>query len=149
MWFKKMIGAGMVLSFLLVPVNTLDAAGRVPTEPSSKVVSAAEGDSIKPDPNALLILQTHHQGRSAYTGSFTMVADNGTLADIIIENHSNHPMYMNLYVDDYSEPIETTISKNSEKTVNLLALQDTDVKVYIYSRIGHDLDLSIRAEQFR
>ena len=78
-----------------------------------------------------------------------MVADNGTLADIIIENHSNHPMYMNLYVDNYSEPMETTISKNSEKTVKLLALQDTDVKVYIYSRIGHDMDLSIRAEQFR
>ncbi|WP_127538475.1 hypothetical protein [Paenibacillus illinoisensis] len=148
MWLKKIIGAGIVFSVLLMPVNKLDAESRIPAEPSSKVASASE-ESVKPDPNALLILETHHQGRAAYTGSFTMVADNGTLADIIIENHSNHPMYMNLYVDDYSEPMETTISKNSEKTVNLLALQDTSVKVYIYSRIGHEMDLSIRAEQFR
>lgn len=148
MWLKKIMGAGIVFSVLLMPINKLDAESRIPTEPSSKVANAAE-ESVKPDPNALLILETHHQGRTAYTGSFTMVADNGTLADIIIENHSNHPMYMNLYVDDYSEPMETTISKNSEKTVNLLALQDTSVKVYIYSRIGHDMDLSIRAEQFR
>ncbi|MEW4430375.1 hypothetical protein AB1I68_23180 [Paenibacillus pabuli] len=148
MLLKKIMGAGIVFSVLLMPISTLDAESRTPTEPSSKAVNAAE-DSVKPDLNALLIGQTHHQGRAAYTGSFTMVADNGTLADIIIENHSNHPMYMNLYVDDYSEPMETTISKNSEKTVNLLALQDTDVKVYIYSRIGHDMDLSIRAEQFR
>lgn len=147
MWLKKIMGAGIVCSVLLMPVSTLDAKGKAPTEPSSKAVNAAE-ESVKPDPNALLILETHHQGRAAYTGSFTMVADNGTLADIIIENHSNHPMYMNLYIDDYSEPMETTISKNSEKTVNLLALQDTSVKVYIYSRIGHDMDLSIRAEQF-
>ncbi|WP_416292006.1 hypothetical protein ACM7Q1_15600 [Paenibacillus illinoisensis] len=148
MRLKKIIGAGIVCSVLLMPVSTLDAKGKAPTEPSSKAFNAAE-DSVKPDPNALLILETHHQGRAAYTGSFTMIADNGTLADIIIENHSNHPMYMNLYVDDYSEPMETTISKNSEKTVKLLALQDTSVKVYIYSRIGHDMDLSIRAEQFR
>lgn len=148
MWLKKIMGAGIVCSVLLMPVSTLDAERKSPTEPSSKAVNAAE-DSVKPDPNALLILETHHQGRTAYTGSFTMAADNGTLADIIIENHTKHPMYMNLYVDDYSEPMETTISKNSEKTVNLLALQDTDVKVYIYSRIGHDMDLSIRAEQFR
>ncbi|MBE7681340.1 hypothetical protein [Paenibacillus sp. P13VS] len=148
MWLKKIMGAGIVFSVLLMPINKLDAESRIPAETSSKVANAAE-DSVKPDLNALLIGQTHHQGRAAYTGSFTMVADNGTLADIIIENHSNHPMYMNLYVDDYSEPMETTISKNSEKTVNLLALQDTDVKVYIYSRIGHDMDLSIRAEQFR
>ncbi|NUU78035.1 hypothetical protein [Paenibacillus xylanilyticus] len=148
MWFKKMISAGMVLSVLLLPTNTLDAERSVPAEPLPKIVNTAEAP-MKSDPNALLILQTHHQGRAAYTGSFTMVADNGTLADIIIENHSNHPMYMNLYVDDYSEPIETTISKNNEKTVNLLALQDTSVKVYIYSRIGHEMDLSIRAEQFR
>ncbi|MFK0522851.1 hypothetical protein ACINKY_11660 [Paenibacillus illinoisensis] len=148
MWLKKIMGAAIVCSVLLMPVSTLDAESRIRAEPSSKAANAAE-ESVKPDPNALLILETHHQGRTAYTGSFTMVADNGTLADIIIENHSNHPMYMNLYVDDYSEPMETTISKNSKKTVNLLALQDTDVKVYIYSRIGHDMDLSIRAEQFR
>ncbi len=54
---------------------------------------------------------------------------------------------MKMYVDEVSEPMETSISRNRDKTISLLALQDTDIKLYIYSRIGHHLDLSVEAEQ--
>ncbi len=142
-----MFGVALALSVLISTHSANKAALASTNEPYSSGLAHKKERSSLTSPSVLLIAITQHEGRSAYNGSFTMVASNGTNANISIENNSNHTVYVKMYVNEVSEPMETSISRNSDKTINLLALQDTDIKLYIYSRIGHHLDLSVEAEQ--
>ncbi|WP_405158614.1 hypothetical protein [Paenibacillus sp. FSL H8-0283] len=148
MTLKTMLGVALALSVLLSTHSASTAALTSTNEWQSTGLAHEMERSVPTSTSVLLIAPTQHEGRSAYNGSFTMVASNGTHANISIENNSNHTIYVKMYVDEGSEPMETSISRNSDKTINLLALQDTDIKLYIYSRIGHHLDLSVEAEQF-
>ncbi|WFA83202.1 hypothetical protein [Paenibacillus amylolyticus] len=148
MTLKTMLGVALALS-VLISTHSANTATLASTNERQSTGFAHETEQSFPTSTpVLLIAPTQHEGRSAYNGSFTMVASNGTHANISIENNSNHTVYVKMYVDEGSEPMETSISRNSDKTINLLALQDTDIKLYIYSRIGHHLDLSVEAEQF-
>ncbi|MDQ0722539.1 hypothetical protein QF049_003800 [Paenibacillus sp. W4I10] len=148
MTLKTMLGVAMALSVLISTHSANTAALASTNEPQSTgLAHEMERSSLTSTP-VLLIAPTQHEGRSAYNGSFTMAASNGTNANISIENNSKQTVYVKMYVNEVSEPMETSISRNSDKTINLLALQDTDIKLYIYSRIGHHLDLSVEAEQF-
>ncbi|WP_145321110.1 hypothetical protein [Paenibacillus xylanexedens] len=147
MTLKTMLGVALALSVLLSTHSANTAALTSTNEWQSTGLAHDMERSFLTSTPVLLIAPTQHEGRSAYDGSFTMVASNGTHANISIENNSNHKVYVKLYVNEVSEPMETSIRRNSDKTINLLALQDTDIKLYIYSRIGHHLDLSIEAEQ--
>ncbi|WP_411735850.1 hypothetical protein [Paenibacillus sp. M2] len=147
MTLKTMLGVALALSVLISTHSANTATLASTNERQSKGLAHEMERSVPASPSVLLIAPTQHEGRSAYNGSFTMVASNGTHANISIGNNSNHTVYMKMYIDEVSEPMETSISRNRDKTISLLALQDTDIKLYIYSRIGHHLDLSVEAEQ--
>ncbi|MCP1182352.1 hypothetical protein [Paenibacillus sp. 1781tsa1] len=148
MTLKTMLGVALALSVLISTHSANTAALASTNEPQSNGLAHEMERSFPTSTSILLIAPTQHEGRSAYNGSFTMVASNGTHANISIENNSNHTVYVKMYVNEVSEPMETSISRNRDKTISLLALQDTNIKLYIYSRIGHHLDLSVEAEQF-
>ncbi|WP_339259057.1 hypothetical protein MKZ12_04920 [Paenibacillus sp. FSL R5-0713] len=147
MTLKTMLGVALALSILISTHSANIATPASTNQRQSKGLAHEMERSFPTSTSVLLIAPTQHEGRSAYNGSFTMVASNGTHANISIENNSNHTVYVKMYVNEVSEPMETSISRNSDKTINLLALQDTDIKLYIHSRIGHRLDLSVAAEQ--
>ncbi|MFL0372367.1 hypothetical protein [Paenibacillus amylolyticus] len=147
MTLKTMIGVALALSVLISTHSANTATLASTDKPQSTGLAHEMERSFPTSTSVLLIAPTQHEGRSAYNGSFTMVASNGTHANISIENNSNHTVYVKMYVNEVSEPMETSISRNRDKTISLLALQDTDIKLYIYSRIGHHLDLSVEAEQ--
>ncbi|MDR6718740.1 hypothetical protein [Paenibacillus sp. 2003] len=147
MMLKTMLGVALALSVLKSTHSANTATLASTDKPQSNGLPHEMERSVPASTSVLLIAPTQHEGRSAYNGSFTMVSSNGKNANISIENNSNHTVYVKMYVNEVSEPMETSISRNNDKTINLLALQDTDIKLYIYSRIGHHLDLLVEAEQ--
>lgn len=138
MSFNIILGAGLALSILL-SAHPASANPPITVEkPDDSIITPMDIQLIRPD---------RYSSYNAYERSFALNPDNGEDTNLWIHNTSTNTMYTKVTVGDLS-PIDIPIEKGTQTKIRIGVIGTTKVKVYVYSSIGHKIDMNISARQF-
>lgn len=146
MSFNIILSVCVALSVLLsaTPINAGELIDDYTNPP---IFVENPSDPIIAPKDVQLIISGTYSSYNAYEKSFTLDPSNGEDANLWIENTSTDTLYARITMGSNS-PLVVSIDKDSQKTIKMGATKTTDVKVYVYSKTGHKMDITISARQF-
>ncbi|MEN1985353.1 hypothetical protein [Paenibacillus hubeiensis] len=146
MFFNIILSVSVALS-VLAPDTSINAGELIYSYTNRFITVANPSDSIIAPKDVQLIISGTYSSYNAYEKSFTLDPNNGEDANLWIKNTSTDTLYARITMGSNS-PLEVSIDKDSQKTIKMGATKTTDVKVYVYSKTGHKMDITISARQF-
>lgn len=146
MFFNIILSVSVALS-VLVPATPINAGELIDHYTNRFITVENSGDPIIAPKDVQLIISGTYSSYNAYEKSFTLDPSNGEDTNLWIKNTSTDTLYAKITMGNHS-PLEIPIHKSTQKTIKMGATKTTDVKVYVYSKTGHKMDITISARQF-
>ncbi|SFF11066.1 hypothetical protein SAMN04487969_11461 [Paenibacillus algorifonticola] len=128
-----------------VPTATSNAISTASSIQVTESLDRAEDASYKKE----LISLTNQRGKSAYTGSLTTWPADGKVLSISVENKGDSTIYLRIKRNEEELVMSKPIRKGEQITHTFEQLEadgmSGDWGIYAYSKIGADMDVSVRA----
>lgn len=147
MSFSKILSIGIALSLLLSATPSNDGEFNDNYTNSPITVQNSDNQVITPF-DVQLIRPDNYISYNAYEKSFVMDPGNGSNAALWIKNTSADDLGIKVFVNGSNDPLEVSIEKDTQKTISIYVGVTTTYKVYVYSRTGHKIEMSVSARQF-
>ncbi|WP_342552582.1 hypothetical protein [Paenibacillus sp. FSL R7-0652] len=151
MAFNKILGVGVALSVLLT-ANSASAGAleeRVKDTYTNPPITVENSDDPIITPfDVQLIRPENYSSYNAYEKSFSMDPGNGSDGNLWIKNTSSDDLWVKVFVNGGNDPLEVSVKKGAQKTISFYVGVTTSYKIYVYSKTGHKIEMSISARQF-